>query len=209
MTLSKQIGYFVTGIGTDIGKTIASAVLVEKFEANYWKPIQAGSLDNTDTDRVKSLVSNTKSQFFLEFIRLKNPFSPHKAADLENKEIVIHNIEAPNSRAPLFCEGAGGLMAPVNFQQTMIDLIFHLNYPIILVSNHYLGSINHTLLSIAKIKEARLPLKGILFIGNPDPYSEDFILKTTGILNLGRIPILASVNPNSIQKAGKLLNFMI
>ncbi len=207
--LNKLNKFFITGIGTDIGKTIASAILVEKFEADYWKPIQAGSLEFSDTARVQSLVTNSKSVFFKEFYRLKHSCSPHKAAALENLTIKTKDIKAPETPSILFCEGAGGLMVPMNGQELMIDLIKHLSYSIILVSKHYLGSINHTLLSIAKIKEENLPLKGILFIGEEDHYTEDIILNQTSVNFLGRIPILKEINPKTIKKAGEYINLTL
>jgi len=205
----KGKGIFITGIGTDIGKTIASAILVEKFEADYWKPIQSGDLHFSDTDKVKSLVSNARSQFLPEYIRLKNPFSPHKAADLENVEIHIQEIEIPNSKNFLFIEGAGGLMVPLNKKETLLDFIKLVNFPVVLVSKNYLGSINHTLLSISKLRQENLAIQGILFMGEKDPYTEGYILENTGVCFLGRIPILESLTKESIKEAGKDVHFAL
>src|SRR5471030_1625333 len=103
---------FITGIGTGIGKTIVSAILVEKLKADYWKPVQAGDLDNSDTLLVKSLVSNSASKFYPEAYRLTQPFSPHKAAELDGIEIDQATIVAPKTDNQLIIEGAGGLMVP-------------------------------------------------------------------------------------------------
>jgi dethiobiotin synthetase len=105
---------FVTGIGTDVGKTIVSAVLVEALQADYWKPIQAGDLDNSDTQKVQRLVTNTKSQFHKEAYRLNTPASPHYAAELDGIEISLNNIQLPQTTNQLIIEGAGGLMVPIN-----------------------------------------------------------------------------------------------
>ena len=201
--------YFITGIGTEVGKTITSAILTEKFKVNYWKPIQAGDLDFTDSMKVKSLIENRFSIIFPEQVLLKNPFSPHKAADLEDYKIILKNFIIPKSTKPIICEGAGGLMAPLNFSETILDLISYLGFRIILVSKHYLGSINHTLLTLSKIKEVGLNLKGIIFNGDEDSYSEKFIIENSGATFLGRIPFLVELNPLEIKKAGENLQFAI
>jgi len=199
--------FFLTGIGTEIGKTIVSAILVEKLKADYWKPIQSGSLEETDTQRVKSLIINKKTQFHPEAIKLIHPYSPHKAADMENRYLRISEILPPNSSNTLICEGAGGLMVPINEKETNLDLIRYLGYPIILVSRIYLGSINHTLLSIEKIRSEKLPFIGIIFVGEKDPYTEDYIAQFTEAPILGRIPFLETIHPQSIKAAGDHLNF--
>src|SRR5476649_1485023 len=139
---------FVTGIGTGIGKTIVSAILTEKLKADYWKPIQAGDLDNSDTLKVKSLITNTSSKIHPEAYRLTQACSPHKAAAIDGITIDQKNILLPVTDNKLIIEGAGGLMVPLNNNFLMIDLIQQLNAGVILVVKHYLGSINHTLLSL-------------------------------------------------------------
>lgn len=195
--------YFISGIGTEIGKTVVSAILVEKLKADYWKPIQSGSLEETDTMMVKSLISNRLSRFHPESIKLTHPFSPHKSAHLENRTIKISDIIPPKIPSKLICEGAGGLMVPLNQSETNLDLIRYLGYPIILVSRIYLGSINHTLLSLEKIRAENLPLKGIIFVGDPDPYTEDYIIQFSKVNFLGRVPLLDRINPETISKAGE------
>ena len=173
--------YFVSGIGTEIGKTIASAILTEALEADYWKPIQAGDLDHSDTDKVKALVSNSISQFHQESYRLTTPMSPHAAAQKEGLSIEIENMKQPNTTNPLIIEGAGGLLVPLNEQDCIIDLIEQLKVQVILVSQHYLGSINHTLLSIEALKKRHIPIKGILFNGTKNHETEHIILSKTKI----------------------------
>ncbi len=168
---------FITGIGTGIGKTIVSAVLVESLRADYWKPIQSGDLDNSDTLKVKSLVSNSRSVFHPEAYRLTQPYSPHKSADLDGTVIDPKKITAPLTNNQLIIEGAGGLMVPLNNDFLMIDLIQQLNADVILVVKHYLGSINHTLLSIDALRNRGITIKTIIFNGDRDQYSEDIINK--------------------------------
>ncbi len=198
--LNKPI--FVTGIGTGIGKTIVSAVLVEKLKADYWKPIQSGDLDNSDTDKVKSLVTNTTSVFHPEAYRLTQPFSPHKSAAIDGIQIDPERILPPLLDSTLVIEGAGGLMVPLNKEFLMIDLIRQLNAEVILVTQNYLGSINHTLLSIYALKKEGIPIKGIIFNGIKDIYSKEFILDHSGLTLLGHIPEYSVLDKKAIVDAG-------
>ena len=157
---------FVSGIGTDVGKTVVSAILVEALQADYWKPVQAGGLNFTDTHFVKSLVSNTQSTFHAEQYALKTPASPHYAAKLDGVSIDVASFQFPAIQNRLIVEGAGGLMVPLNEQHTVIDFVKQYELPLLLVANNYLGSINHTLLSVAALKQASIPLLGIIFNGD-------------------------------------------
>jgi dethiobiotin synthetase len=178
---------FVTGIGTDVGKTIVAAVLTEALDADYWKPIQAGDLLNSDTLKVKELISNSTTKFFPETYRLTQPMSPHAAADIDGVTIDLEAFQLPNTTNNLIVEGAGGLMVPLNGEELIIDLIKQLNLETILVVNNYLGSINHTLLSIQVLKQKSINVIGIIFNGETNPESEKYILKYSGIPCLGRI----------------------
>ncbi len=179
--------YFITGIGTDVGKTVVSAILTEALEADYWKPIQAGELENSDTIMVKNLITNNNSQFHKEAYALTKPMSPHAAAKLDGIEIDLNQINLPKSANSLIIEGAGGIMVPINENTLVIDLIQQLDAEVILVSRNYLGSINHTLLSIEALKKRGLKVKGIIFNGNENKETEDFILNYYNIKLLGRI----------------------
>jgi dethiobiotin synthetase len=194
--------YFVTGIGTGIGKTIVSAVLVEKLKADYWKPVQSGDLDNSDSLLIRSLISNEQSKIHPESYRLNQPFSPHKSAAIDGITIDPESFVPPKTDNALIIEGAGGLMVPLNNRFLMIDLIKKLNVPVILVSQNYLGSINHTLLSIQALKQHEIPIKGIIFNGIKDIYSKEFILDYSGLKLLGHIPQYKSVDKMSIMDAG-------
>jgi dethiobiotin synthetase len=197
---------FVTGIGTGIGKTLISAVLVEKLNADYWKPVQAGDLDNSDTIKVRQLVSNSTSVFHPETYRLTQPYSPHKSAALDGIIIDEQTIVLPQTNNRLIIEGAGGLMVPLNDHFLMIDLIKQFNAEVILVSQNYLGSINHTLLSIEALKQRNIPIKGIIFNGEENLSTEDYILLYTQISLLGKVPVLNEINQRFVIEAGKLIN---
>lgn len=178
--------YFITGIGTEVGKTMISAIVTEALEADYWKPIQAGDLDNTDTHKVKRLISNKKTVFHKSAFDLKTPMSPHAAAEIDGVEISAEKMEVPETENKLVIEGAGGLLVPISDTQTIADLIKP-EYKVILVSRHYLGSINHTLLSIEALKSRGLQCHGIIFSGDENPSTEDIIVKMGGVPVLGRV----------------------
>lgn len=177
--------YFVTGISTEVGKTIASAILVEALQADYWKPIQAGELDNSDTQKVERLVSNKKSKFHPNSFALKIPMSPHAAAEIEGVSITLKDIKAPKTKNHLVIEGAGGLLVPINRKQTILDLIKP-EYHVVVVSRHYLGSINHTLLTLNLLKKKGYQVS-IIFSGNEHKTTEDIIKKMAKVPIIGRI----------------------
>lgn len=204
--MSEMKKYFVTGIGTDVGKTICSAILVEALQADYWKPVQAGSLDSTDMDKVKSLVTNSKSVFHPEHYRLTQPMSPHAASKWDQVRIALTDFKLPETKNSLVIEGAGGLMVPLNDQgDLMVDLIAHLDAEVVLISQNYLGSINHTLLSIEALKSRKLKVAGIIFNGVSNKETEDIILKISGMKCLGRIPQTEHVKPKFISEQAGIL----
>ncbi|CAM4325672.1 dethiobiotin synthase [Flavobacterium terrigena] len=177
---------FITGIGTDVGKTIASSIIVEALEADYWKPIQAGDLENSDTNKVEKYVSNTTSKFHKNAFALQTPASPHLAAEIDGITIDIHKIIEPKTKNHLVVEGAGGIFVPLNNSDCVIDLI-QPDYKVVVVSRHYLGSINHTLMTIEILKSRNLNVAGIIFSGNENKVSESIILEKTGVKMIGRI----------------------
>ncbi|WP_342647977.1 dethiobiotin synthase [Mucilaginibacter sp. CSA2-8R] len=189
---------FVTGIGTDVGKTVVSAILVEKLKADYWKPIQSGDLDNSDTMKVKRLISNPVTRFHPEAYRLTQPYSPHKSADLDGVSIDLNQIQLPDTDNQLLIEGAGGLMVPLNNQHFVVDLIEKFNAEVVLVVKHYLGSINHTLLSLELLKQKKIKVRALIFNGERDEYSERAILRSTSAKNI-YIPQLAALNKASVE----------
>ncbi|NCX96330.1 MAG: dethiobiotin synthase [Chitinophagia bacterium] len=178
---------FVAGIHTGVGKTIASAILTEALQADYWKPVQAGVEPETDTQTVKRLVTNTQSRFFEEAYLLKTACSPHRASEIDKNPIKLSKIQMPNTTNNLIIEGAGGLLSPLNRKKTIVSLIAALQVPVILVSRHYLGSINHTLMSAMILKIYNIKVIGIVWSGNEDYATESIILKHTGYAVVGRI----------------------
>jgi dethiobiotin synthetase len=180
------IKLFITGISTDVGKTITAAILVEALQADYWKPIQAGNLEQTDTMTVQSLISNSKSIFFEPSYALQMPASPHAAAENENITIELSKIIPPKTENHLIIEGAGGILVPLNDTDMVVDLI-QADDKVILVSQHYLGSINHTLLSVEVLKNRGIKLAGIIFNGSKNEASESIILKKTQAKHIGNI----------------------
>ena len=194
---------FVTGISTDVGKTIASSIIVESLEADYWKPIQAGDLDHSDTYKVKSYISSSKSQFFSNSYALNTAASPHLAAEIDRITINLKEIHEPKTENHLVIEGAGGIFVPLNENETIIDLI-QLDYKIIVVSRHYLGSINHTLLTIEAIQNRGFQVAGIIFSGSENKSTESLILNKTGIKCIGRIDEEPYFDQNVIKEYADL-----
>jgi len=143
---------FITGIGTDVGKTIASAIVTEALKADYFKPVQAGDLEHTDTDKIRVLISNPQTSFYKSSYALHTPMSPHASAALDGVTIDLDSIQLPQTDRHLVVEGAGGLLVPLNETDTILDLIKP-TYKVIVVARHYLGSINHTLLTLQLLQQ--------------------------------------------------------
>jgi len=198
---------FVAGISTNVGKTVISAILTEYLQADYWKPIQTGSVEGRDLQTVKNLVSNGKSQFFEENYLFSQPYSPHYAAILDNQSVDIQTIIPPKTDNNLIIEGAGGLFVPLNGKELLIDLIPKIADEVILVCSEYLGSINHTLLSIEALQSRKIPIKGLIFNGDFFADNQLFILNYSQVFNLGHIPKLENISKENINKMGKYLHF--
>lgn len=195
--------YFITGIGTGIGKTITSAIITEKLKADYWKPIQSGDLAQSDSMTIESLISNNQTVIHRETYRLTQPLSPHLSAKIDGIEIELNNFQLPKTNHNLIVEGAGGLMVPLNGKELILDLIKHLNIEVILISQHYLGSINHTLLTINTLNQHNIVIKGIIFNGEENFESQCYILNYTGVKHLGNIPTLKNIDKLNVIEAGK------
>lgn len=178
--------YFITGISTEVGKTVAAAIVTEALKADYWKPVQAGDLDNSDTHKLKRLISNSETLFHDNAYQLNTPMSPHAAAEIDEVKINLKKIVPPETEKDLVIEGAGGLLVPLNDKDCIVDLIKP-EYLVILVSRHYLGSINHTLLSVEALKSRGIENIGIIFSGNEHPTTESIIKKMSKVEIIGRI----------------------
>ncbi len=201
--------YFVTGIGTGIGKTIVSAIITQKLKADYWKPIQSGDLHNSDSLTVKRLISNSKTTIHQERFRLSQPLSPHLSAKIDGVDLKIADFQLPPTENNLIIEGAGGLMVPLNDQELMLDLIKVLKTKVIVVSKNYLGSINHTLLTLQILSTNQIPVEGIIFNGEANKHTENYIEQYSKLPILGRIPELNDLNQDTIRSAGNFLNLNI
>lgn len=191
---------FVTGIGTDVGKTVVSSVLVEALKADYWKPVQTGSFFSTDTAKVQKWVSNPHSKFHPEGYCLKQYMSPHAAAELEGIDIHLADLKLPSTENTLIIEGAGGLMVPLNRKEFMIDMIQKFDAEVVLVIQNYLGSINHSLLSIEALKNRGLKILGVIFNGPPHQLSTDIIMDHSQLRLLGRINKETEINQEVIAR---------
>lgn len=176
---------FVTGIGTDVGKTIVAAIITEALKADYWKPIQAGDLESGDAHTVENLISNAETTIHSNSYGLQTPMSPHAAAKIDGVTIDIKKIKSPKTTNHLVIEGAGGILVPLNDSDTIIDLI-QPDYKVIVVSRHYLGSINHSLMTIQMLQDKGFDVS-VIFNGAVHKTSESIIEKMTGVTVLGRI----------------------
>jgi len=193
---------FITGISTDVGKTIVSAIVTEALKADYWKPVQAGELEHCDTKKVEQLVSNSASKFHPNSYALHTPMSPHAAAEIDGITLDLKKIKAPKTKKHLVIEGAGGLLVPINKTQTILDII-QKDYKVIVVSRHYLGSINHTLLTVNLLKAKGFDVS-IIFSGNEHKTTEDIISKMTEVPIIGRVDEEPYFDTNVIKEYADL-----
>jgi dethiobiotin synthetase len=189
----------VAGIHTGTGKTICSAILCQATGFDYWKPVQAGDLDRSDSLFVREIVSNPACTIHPERYRLNTPISPHEAAKIDGVEIRKSDFQLPDTRNQLVVETAGGVMSPLAEGFLIIDLIALLKLPVVLVSGNYLGSINHTLLSIEALNHRHIPVHGIIFNGPSTPSSESFILKSSKLKQLFSVPTFDALNRKNIS----------
>ncbi len=194
-------GFIVSGIHTNVGKTFVSAVLLAGTNWDYWKPIQTGiATETSDTQWLKNILGKN-IHFYPERYALPLPASPNIAADEQNIIISIHDFVLPSSNNPILVEGAGGLLVPINQQHLLIDLFQKLDLPLILVSDLYLGAINHTLLSIEVLKSRKMNIKGIIFNKTEDIPAMKIIEHYSGVKNLGFIPKLEKIGFSSLKSA--------
>lgn len=200
---------FVTGIGTEIGKTVCSAILTQYLKADYWKPIQSGDLHATDSMRVYELLEGAVT-IHPERHKLKLAASPHKSASLENTSISLEDFKMPETTNHLIIEGAGGLFVPLNDSCYIIDLIQSLTIPTALIIKDYLGCINHSLLSINALKQRNINLKYLIFNGDIDPDTERVIaLQVPAHTQIIHIPQLKSVTAEAVKKITDRLTFKV
>lgn len=183
-TIERAGGVFVTGTDTDIGKTVIAACLVRALNGNYWKPVQSGLIDGTDTQTIKKLVKLDSLTLFPSTYELKQPLSPHEAARRDGVEIVMRRFRLPKSTRPLIVEGAGGVLVPLNKRALMIDLIKTFDLPVIVVARSGLGTINHTLLTLKALKDKKCKVLGVITNGPRNPAN------VAAIEHYGRTPVM-------------------
>lgn len=186
--------FFVAGIGSGVGKTVISAILTQAFNADYWKPVQCGHLEQLDSQTVQSLVSNEQTIIHPERFKFSRELSPHAAAKLDGMQIEKEEIVLPKTKNNLVIEGTDGLLVPLNQKNLIIDLVKYFEAETILVSKNYLGSINHTLLSLEALQKREIRVTGVIFNGKPNPATEEIIVNYSGVRVIGRVneePILS------------------
>lgn len=199
------MNYFVTGIDTDSGKTLVSAILCEALKSDYWKPVQAGLPKDSDT--VASLVSNSNTIIHKESHFLNTPASPHASARIDEVEIKLNDFVMPLTSRDLIIEGAGGCLVPLNDSDFVIDLASRFSAEVVLVADLYLGSINHTLLTINELNRRKLKIKGIIFNGEPNKESKNIILHHSRLNCLLNVEKEKTINKEVVKKyAQRLLN---
>lgn len=188
----------VTGTDTGIGKTVFSAALVQALQASYWKPVQSGLEEETDSQIVARLSGcSPLSEGYL----LQLPASPHLSAEAEGVEIDPARLPLPQVAGPLVVEGAGGLMVPLNRETLYLDLFAEWGAPVILCARTQLGTINHTLLSLKALRDAGCSVIGIAFIGAPEPEVEDTIVQFGQVAHLGRLPMIDALDRAALAAA--------
>ena len=195
--------FIIAGIGTEIGKTLISAIFTQGLQADYWKPVQSGNPEEADALFIKQMTQVSEAQIWESSYLLTQPLSPHTAAEIDGLRISLNEIKLPATARPLIVELAGGILVPLNEKDTNLDLIKQLGFPVVLVSKNYLGSINHTLLSYEILKTHQIPIAGIVFNGPANPSGEKFILNHTVLKVLLRVPELNKIDLEIIQEYAK------
>ncbi|NJO81073.1 MAG: dethiobiotin synthase [Cyanobacteria bacterium RM1_2_2] len=198
---------FVTGTDTNVGKTVTAAMLTLGLNAAYWKPVQSGLEPISDTDYIRQVTELDPSHFIPERYRLTQPLSPHAAAAIDGVQICLSDFELPSTDKPhLVIEGAGGLMVPLNDRHFMIDLIQHFNLPVCLVARSTLGTINHTLLSIAQLRRYEIPILGVVINGEPNASNREAIARYGKVPILAELEPLSTINPATLRAAFHQIN---
>jgi len=192
---------FITGTDTGIGKTVLSAILLAGLKGKYWKPVQSGLEDITDTQWVREKTGFDETHFSPETYRLKQPLSPHASASAEGKRIELDQFIIPQTHdgKTLIIEGAGGIMVPLNEKDLMIDLIKRCNAPVLIVARSTLGTINHTLLSINQLREKGVEIFGIIMNGFRNSSNRDAIERFGGVRVIAEIEDIGDINPESLK----------
>jgi dethiobiotin synthetase len=195
--------FFVTGTDTSVGKTVVSALLCVALDAIYWKPIQTGTREGTDRSAVMRMAGLPVDRTIPETFRFSPPVSPHLASKRAGVRIDLRKIAIPRmgEREALIVEGAGGVLVPINDRQLMTDLMAHLGLPVLLVSRSSLGTINHTLLSLAALRAARIDVRGVVMSGKKNEENRKAIERYGKAQVIGVVPPLARINESALKDA--------
>lgn len=193
--------FVVTGTDTGIGKTVFSAGLTGLLDGFYWKPVQSGLDDETDSEVVARLSGLSAGRVLPEVYRLNTPLSPHRSAEIDGVAIEAAKLSLPDLPGPLIIEGAGGLMVPLNRQTRFIDVFGEWRLPVILCARTALGTINHTLLSIEALRARSIPVLGVAFIGDEMADTQRTIAEMGNVRILGRLTRLAPLTPEALSAA--------
>jgi len=199
------MNYFITGIGTNVGKTIVSAILTESLQADYWKPIQSGTNEGKDSDTIRDLISNSKTIIHPESYLLKQPLSPHFAAKIDGVEIELNKINLPITPNDLIIEGAGGILVPINETHYLIDIAKKYDFEIILVISNYLGCINHALLTIDYLVNHHYKIKALVFNGKFETEVKSAITNHYKGLPCIEIPTLEQLTKDNIKRVAETI----
>jgi dethiobiotin synthetase len=194
----------VTATDTDVGKTVVSAMLTLALDGIYWKPIQAGTADGTDRERVAALTGLSEERLRRERYVLREPLSPHRAAELDGLEIAVGRLELPTdvpSGRWLIVEGAGGVLVPINRGMLQAELFARWHAPAVLCARTSLGTINHSLLSLEALRRYQVPVLGIVFVGEAMPDTERTIVEFGKVRALGRLPVLPQLDAGALKAA--------
>ena len=193
--------FVITGTDTDIGKTVFAAALTAALNASYWKPVQAGLDDETDSQAVARLGGITADKILQEKFRLNTPASPHFAAAKDGITIAAGDLTVPQVDGPLVIEGAGGALVPINDELLFADLFALWKLPVIIVASTKLGTINHSLMTIETLRSRDVPIFGIAFTGDEIADSQDTICRIGGVQQLGRLPIIENLSAQTLSTA--------
>lgn len=180
----------VAGIGTEVGKTVVSAILTTKLQADYWKPFECV---DSDTKLLHELIDTKHHRIFTPAFSTPK-YTPN----------IYPNIQPPKTSKPLIIESMGGILVPLNPQLTTLDLYRSWDCEWVIVSRHYLGSINHTLMTVEILQKLAIPIKGLIFNGEPEPEKEQLILEITKLPLLGQLLPEPKIDPQTIKKYAKL-----
>jgi len=191
----------ITGTDTGIGKTVFSAALTDALGASYWKPIQSGLDEESDSETVLRLGRIPSKRILPEAWRLRTPVSPHLSAEIDAVTINPYALEPPDTSSPLIIEGAGGLRVPLTRHETFADVFARWQIPIILCARTGLGTINHTLLSLESMRQRHIPIFGVAFIGDAYPDTQQIIEEMGDVRILGRLPRLEPLTPDTLRQA--------